>query len=276
MTWTLTGFADEVSPDFSEQVALLTTLGIRHLEFRSAWKTNILDLSEAQLTDAKAMLDDAGISVSSIGSPIGKIKVSGDLAPHLDRMRHAATLANYFDAKYVRVFSFFIDKGDDPDQHRDEVVRRMAAITAIAEEYGVVALHENEKHIFGDIPSRCVDMVEAVNSPSLRLIMDPANFVQCDVHPYTDAYASMRPFLEYMHIKDAKFGAKEVLPAGDGDGQVREVVRALHDDGFDGFFSLEPHLGQFDAFGGMCGPDLWTVAHTAFTGLLADEGIAFQ
>ena len=106
--------------------------------------------------------------------------------------------------------------------------------------------------------------------------MDPANFVQCDVHPFTDAYASMRPHLEYMHVKDADFGADVVLPAGEGQGQVREVVRALAADGFDGFFSLEPHLGQFDAFGGMCGPELWTVAHTAFTGLLAEEGIPFR
>ena len=51
---------------------------------------------------------------------------------------------------------------------------------------------------------------------------------------------------------------------------------ALAADGFDGFFSLEPHLGQFDAFGGMCGPELWTVAHTAFTRLLAEEAIAYQ
>ena len=276
MTWTLTGFADEVSPDFADQLALLNRLGVKHLEFRSAWKTNILDLTEAQLAEARAMLDAAGVAVSSIGSPIGKIKISGNLEPHLDRMRHAAQLANDFGAKYVRVFSFFIDKGDDPDRHRDEVVRRMTAIAQIAEEYGVIALHENEKHIFGDIPRRCVDMVEAVNSPHLKLIMDPANFVQCDVSPFTDAYTSMRPHLAYMHIKDAKFGARDVLPAGEGDGQVRDVIRALRSDGFDGFFSLEPHLGQFDAFGGMCGPDLWTVAHTAFTGLLNEEGIAFQ
>jgi sugar phosphate isomerase/epimerase len=257
-------------------MALLNSLGVRHLEFRSAWRTNILDLDEQQLADAEAMLAAAGVTVSSIGSPIGKIKISRDLEPHLDRMRHAGRLANRFGARYVRVFSFFIDQDDDPDRHRDEVIRRMAAIARIAEEHDVVALHENEKHIFGDIPRRCVDIVEAVGSPHLRLIMDPANFVQCDVHPFTDAYASMRPHLEYMHVKDADFGADVVLPAGEGQGQVREVVRALAADGFDGFFSLEPHLGQFDAFGGMCGPDLWTVAHTAFTGLLAEEGIPFR
>ena len=274
--WTLTGFADEVSPDFTEQIALLVKLRIRHLEFRSAWKTNVLDLTEAQLSEAKSMLDTAGIGVSSIGSPIGKIKISRDMEPHLDRMRHAARLANYFGARYVRVFSFFIERGDDPDHHRDEVITRMTAIASIAQEHGVVALHENEKHIFGDIPRRCVDLVEAVNSPSFRLIMDPANFVQCDVKPYDDAYLLMRPHLGYMHIKDARFGANDVLPAGEGDGQLREVIRALCTDGFDGFFSLEPHLGQFDAFGGMCGPELWTRAYDAFTRLLDHEGIAFR
>lgn len=86
---TLTGFADEVSFDLGEQIELLTALGIRHVEFRSAWRTKVLDLTEEQLHEAKRMLDAAGIALSSVGSDIGKIQITDPFEEHLERARHA-------------------------------------------------------------------------------------------------------------------------------------------------------------------------------------------
>lgn len=274
--WTLTGFADEIGADFAEQLEVVARLGLKYIDLRSAWGTNVLRLTSEQLAEAKRLLADAGIAVSCIGSPIGKIKITDDFDRHLVHMRHAAEVAEFFETPYIRLFSFFIDPDDDADRHRDEVLRRMAALASVAEQHGLVALHENEKDIYGDIPRRCVDIVESVGSAHLRLIIDPANFVQCNTLPFTDAYISIRPHLEFMHMKDALSSSHEVVPAGAGDGEVRDLVRALHRDGFDGFFSLEPHLGHFDAFGGMCGPDLWTVAHDAFTRLLSEEAIPYR
>lgn len=274
--WTLTGFADEVATDFAEQLKLLSALGMRFLDLRSAWGVNVLRLNASQLDEAKRMVDAAGIRVSSIGSPIGKIPITGDFDRHLALMEHCASVAEHFETSNIRLFSFFIPEGDDPDQHRDEVVRRMTAIAAVAERHGLMALHENEKDIFGDVPRRCVDVIDSVGSDHLRHIIDPANYVQCGVKPFTEAYPMVRPKLAFMHIKDAAFATGEVRAAGEGEGEVREVVRALRDDGFDGFFSLEPHLGDFDAFGGKCGPELWTKAHTAFTTMLREEGVDFQ
>ena len=71
-------------------------------------------------------------------------------------------------------------------------------------------------------------------------------------------------------------GLNKVLPAGVGDGQVRELVAALKADGYEGFFSIEPHLGDFDAFGGLCGPDLWTDAYTALTNIYKEQGISWE
>ena len=104
-------------------------------------------------------------------------------------------------------------------------------------------LHENEKDIYGDVPDRVLDIVESVGSPALRLAWDPANYVQVGVTPFTDGYAKLRPHTVYVQIKDALLATGDVVPAGEGDGQVRETVRALAADGFDGFFSMEPHLG---------------------------------
>ncbi|WP_433872643.1 sugar phosphate isomerase/epimerase family protein [Saccharopolyspora sp. CA-218241] len=274
--WMLSGFADEISPDLEEQAALLTELGMSHLEFRSAWGTNVLDLDAERLSRAKEVLDAHGLEVSSIGSPIGKIAIDEDFGPHLDRARHAVDVAHHFGAPYIRVFSFFIRPGDDPDRHRDEVLRRMRALADVAERGEVVLLHENEKEIYGDVPRRCVDLLESVGSPNLRAAWDAANFVQVGVRPFTEGYSGLRPHLEYVQIKDAHLADGEVCAAGRGDGEVVETVRALRDGGFDGFFSLEPHLSQAHRLGGFSGPDLFTEAWRAFTGLLAAEGIEYR
>lgn len=276
LVFTLTGFADEVSFDLSEQLGLMTELGIRHVEFRSAWRTKVLDLSEAQLQEAKGMLDAAGIALSSVGSDIGKIQITDPFEAHLERAGHAVEVAQFFGSPYIRMFSFFIPEADDPDSHRDEVMRRTRAFVDLAEAGGVTMLHENEKDIFGDIPRRVVDLVTTMESPNFRAIFDPANYVQCGIRPVDEALPVVRPYTDYIHIKDAKSADSSVVPAGQGDGQVRELLRALHADGYDGFVSIEPHLGQFDAFGGLCGPELWTTAYEALTGILREEGINYR
>jgi sugar phosphate isomerase/epimerase len=273
--WTLSGFSDEISPDFEAQCALVSKLGLRYLELRSAWDVNVLDLDESQLQQAKELLGAYGLGVSSIGSPIGKIGIRDDFEPHLERARHAADVAHHLGARYIRVFSFFIPDGVDPDSVREDVLTRMTALARVAEEADVVLLHENEKHIYGDIPRRCLDVVTSVSSPHLRLAWDAANFVQVGVRPFTQAYDLLRPHLEYMQIKDALLATGEVVTSGGGDGEMLETLRALHQDGFDGFFSLEPHLSETHALGGFSGPDLFTEAWQAFTDLLRAEGIPF-
>ena len=274
--WTLSGFADEISPDLTEQCEVASSLGLKYLEVRSAWDVNILDLSPVQLATMRETLAAYGLRVSSIGSPIGKIFIDEDFAPHLERMRHAAEVARLLDAPYIRIFSFFLRPGADPAAHRGEVIDRMRALVRVAEVADLVLLHENEKGIYGDVPSRCLDLIRSVGSPYLRLAWDPANFVQVGVRPYTDGYAMLRPHVAYVQIKDALAADGTVVPAGQGDGEVAATLRALHHDGFDGFFSLEPHLAAGHAAGGFSGPELFRTAWQAFTGLLTTEEIAFQ
>jgi sugar phosphate isomerase/epimerase len=175
----------------------------------------------------------------------------------------------------VRIFSFFLRPGADPAAHRDEVIDRMRALARVAEDADLILLHENEKEIYGDVPARCLDVVRSVGSPHLRLAWDPANFVQVGVRPYTDGYAVLRPHIEYIQIKDALAGDGTVVPAGKGDGEVDRTIRALHHDGFDGFFSLEPHLSAATATGGFSGEELFRTAWQAFTDLLTTQGIEY-
>ena len=273
--WTLSGFIDEISDDFSEQCKVAAGLGLRYVEVRSAWGTNILDLDDAQLSTVRETLAEHGLKVSSIGSPIGKISIDEEFPPHLERMRHAVEVAKTLEAPYIRLFSFFIPEGSAPDSWRDEVLSRMSALAGVAADSDVILVHENEKEIYGDIPRRCLDIVTSVSSPKLQLAWDPANFVQVGVRPFSEGYSILRPHLGYIQIKDALLADASVVVAGAGDGEVRETVRALRADGFDGFFSLEPHLGEYTAFGALSGPELFTESWKAFTGILSSEGIQY-
>jgi sugar phosphate isomerase/epimerase len=274
--WTLSGFADEISPSLDEQCRVMNELGIDYVEFRSAWNVNVLDLDDDQLERAAKTLAAHGLRVSSVGSPIGKTGIHDDFDAHLRLFDRAIRVAARLTAPVIRIFSFWMPEGDDPAIHRDEVLRRMAALCDRVTRHDVTLAHENEKRIYGDTPQRCLDIVESVGSPSLRLAWDPANFVQCGVRPFTDGYQMLRLYLEYVQVKDAVLAAGTVLPAGEGDGEVRETIRALRTDGFDGFFSLEPHLAAAGTMGGFSGAELFATAHTAFTRLLNDEGIDYR
>ena len=276
MTVVLSGFADEISPDPGIQLATLAAESLSHLELRSAWSVNVADFTAEQVAAFRAVLDDAGVRVSAIGSPIGKIPVAAPLAPELDRMRRVAEVAGELGTNIVRVFSFFVPAGEPPERYRDQVTDRMGALAGIAEERGLVLAHENEKEIYGDTPGRCADLITAVGSPALRATFDPANFVQCGVMPFSEAYALLRPHLVYLQVKDALAATGEVVPAGEGDGQLRETLGALRDSGFAGFMSLEPHLAQSGRYGGFSGPQGFRRAAAALKFLLNEASISWQ
>ena len=275
--WTLTGFADEISPELDEQLDTLAQESMGYMELRSVWNTNVLDLTDEELEKVRSTVKERGIGISSIGSPIGKVPINDPFGPHVERFRRALHVAAFMEAPYVRVFSFFIPEGDEPDRYRDEILERMGTLADEAGEEGITLLHENEKEIYGDIPSRCLDILAGVNSPALRAAWDAANFVQCGItRPYTEGYASLRPYVEYVHVKDALADSGQVVPAGEGDGEIPETLSALRASEFDGFFSLEPHLVSAGTYSGFSGPALFRKAAGAFKELLRQQEIEWS
>jgi sugar phosphate isomerase/epimerase len=276
VTVVLSGFADEISDELDRQLEVLAEQGIRHLELRSVWSVNVADLDDQQVGRVRRALDGAGVTVSAIGSPIGKIPVDAPIGPELDRLRRIADIAGALGTSLVRVFSFFIPAGRAPEDFRGAVLDRMAALAGIAEERGLVLAHENEKEIYGDVPARCLEIIRAVGSPALRATFDSANFVQCGVAaPHDEAYPLLAPYLEYLQVKDALAATGAVVPAGAGDGQVRQTLAALDDAGFAGFVSLEPHLAVAGRFGGFSGPEDFARAARALKGLLDGLGMSW-
>jgi sugar phosphate isomerase/epimerase len=276
MTFILTGFADEISPEPRVQLETLAAESIRYLELRSAWSVNVASLTDAEVASFRRETDDAGVRVSAIGSPIGKIGIGEPLGPELERMRRIADVAGMLGTTIVRVFSFFIPAGEPPERYRQAVIDRMGALAQIAAERGILLAHENEKEIYGDIPERCADLIASVGSPALRATFDAANFVQCGVRPHTDGYELLRPYLVYLQVKDALAATGQVVPAGQGDGEVRETLAALAASGFSGYASLEPHLAEAGRFGGFSGPQEFRRAAAALKSLLRELSIPWQ
>ncbi|MGA8115556.1 MAG: sugar phosphate isomerase/epimerase family protein [Actinocatenispora sp.] len=274
--WTLSGFADEISPDLAAQCEALAGLGLRNMEFRSVEGCNVVDLTDDQLGRVRDTLDAARIGVTCIGSPLGKSPVTEPFEVQQPRFARALRAAELLDCPYVRVFSFFLPEGGTPEVHRDEVLRRMSWLAAEAERHDVTLVHENETGVYGETPQRCVDLFEGVGSAHLRATWDSANYVHAGLAPFTDAYEIVRPYLVHLQIKDCSRGSGENVPAGRGDGQLPETLAALRDDGFDGVLSLEPHLSAREGMIGFSGPELFGTATTALTGLLDAAGVDWR
>ncbi len=240
----ISGFADEIAVDMDTQIALLKELGIGWVEFRSGDGKGVADYSLEEAKDLRRKLDENGIRVSALGSPIGKIGIEEDFAPHLKLLEHLTELAGVLGTSYIRMFSFFIPVGKDPADYRDEVFGRTKAMVEMAKEKGVVLLHENEKGIYGDVAQRCLDLMQNFYGEHYRCTFDFANFVQCG-QDVLAAYEMLKPYITYVHVKDAVMETGEVTPAGEGDGHVAEILRRLDGEGYKGFLSLEPHLVDF-------------------------------
>jgi sugar phosphate isomerase/epimerase len=276
LEWTLSGFGDEIDADPAIQVAVLQALGASAIEVRSAWGTNIVDLDDDQLAGLHRIFSERGQTVSAIASPIGKVDIGLPVEHEVERLARAIAAAHALGTPNIRMFSFFRQESQTPEDIRDDVLVRLRALADLAEREGVTLLHENEKEIYGDVPSRVLDIVESVGSSALRLAWDNANYVQCGVKPFTDAWPTLAQYTDYLQVKDARFADGEVVPAGQGDGELLETVLALRDAGYTGYASLEPHLSDTSSLGGFSGPAAFGRAGRAFRTLTDQIGVTLR
>ena len=234
-------FADESSPMIDQQIVAMHRNALHGLEIRNVDNENVSFISLEKAKEVRKKMDDAGLITWSIGSPIGKIDIEkDDFAKHLDVFRHTLELADILGAENIRLFSFFIPEGKDPADYKNEVIDRMGAFADAAKGSNVVLCHENEKGIYGDMADRCLEVLQAV--PAIKGIFDPANFVQCG-QDTLKAWDMLKPYIKYMHIKDA-LADGNVVPAGQGIGNVKQIVADFIANGGKEF-TLEPHLAVF-------------------------------
>lgn len=247
----ISGFSDEIAADIDTQFRVLGKLHIRYFEPRGVDGKNIADLSDVEVSLLRQKMEEKGIQASSIGSPIGKVKLEEDFQPHFRQFQRVVEIARMLGTRYIRMFSFYHEGGTDWSQwERQEVLARLGQMIAYAREQDVVLLHENEKDIYGDTVDRCVDLMKELACDHFQAVFDPANFVQCG-QDTREGISRLQDYVAYVHIKDAFREDGRVVPAGVGDGNVAYVLQELFARGYDGFLSIEPHLGSFQGLAGL-------------------------
>ncbi len=265
----LSAFADEVSQDLDEQIAIMQKEGVGNIELRAVDGKNVLKLTPQEVKTVKRTCSAAGIGFSAVGSPLGKFPLDGDFKQQLDDTKRAVEYAHILKAPYIRMFSFHIPKGDNPADHRSQVMDWLSAMIAEAEAGNVIMAHENEKGIYGDTGARCLDLMQSLKSPAFTGIFDFANFVQCGEQPYQDCWQQLKPYITYFHIKDALLESGKVTPAGQGDGDIEKILGEAYADGFENFLTLEPHLSVAEANYGRTSTELFHTAVAALNGILS-------
>ena len=273
--YVLSAFADEASPLLDEQIQALQAEGIHLIELRGVDHKNVSALTLEEAAVVKAKLDAAGIRLSALGSPYGKASLGVAFDEHLALFKHGLDLCKVLDCKRIRMFSFYPAEGVSADDSREEVLRRLESMLALAEEAGVQLVHENEKGIYGDDIRRNADLLTYFGD-RLGFAFDPANFIQCEVNTL-QAYEQLHERITYMHIKDAFLSDGAVVCAGHGDGHVPEILRQLHAEREDEvILTVEPHLTVFDGLSNLqseevkhheCYPDSRTAFHAAVQAL---------
>ena len=239
-------FSDEASKDINEQIAACKANGITHMELRGVNGKNISEFSVEEAKELKKLLDDEGMKVSSIGSFYGKICIDDEFDEHFEMFKNTVAVADVLDTEYIRIFSFYFSEDESYEDYKEEVFNRIGQMVDYADKHGILCCHENEKGIYGDTPERCLELLEKFED-KLGGIFDPANFIQCGVD-ILPAYEMLEPYIEYLHIKDAVKDSGFVVPAGEGDGNIEELVRRFDQKEGARILSVEPHLKVFAGF----------------------------
>lgn len=238
------GIGDEAGASLPDQIGPLARLGWTAIELRTVDDTAVADLDDDTFAELASTLQASGFAVVCIGSRIGNWArpISNDFSHDLRELAVLERRCAALGTRYVRVMSYPNDRLSEQEWRR-RVVERMRLLADRAEQAGLVLVHENCAGWAGTQPERMLALLEAVDSPALRLLFDTGNGV---AHRY-DAYDLLTKVVEHVahvHIKDARGDAARpvyTLP-GAGRARVADCLRLLLDSGYTGTWSIEPHL----------------------------------
>ena len=269
----LCAFSDEASGSLEGQIAALRRNGISYMEIRNVDGKNIKDITLERAGEIKQILDENQIKVWSIGSPIGKVDIDTDIDEYMQVVCHILEIAKILECDRIRMFSFF--KAYDKSEKVMEYLKKMVEKAAL---YNIKLCHENEKDIFGDTAERNLQILE--NVPGLYYIYDPANFLQIG-EDAKKTLSLLADKAEYFHIKDVISKTGQLVPAGEGDGRISELIESIDSDKV---LTLEPHLTIFAGYAAIDSTEMknkytfesndaaFDAAVVALKGLLAKAG----
>lgn len=289
----ISGFADEIDSDFEKQLETVRNLGMHYISFRSAYGKNSADYTEDEFADKiLPLLHKYEIGISSIGSPIGKVKISDRRAVSKQekQLENLCRIAVRADCRYIRIFSFYLNGQEAALSEKAAVKEALRRFIDIAARYDLILLHENEKDIYGDSLARNLELMERLAGPHFGMAFDFANFVQCGEDP-RECWDKLKPYVRYIHIKDAIRASGENVVFGTGDAEAESILRqALLEEEWRGFLTLEPHLVLFDSLKDLevkeasevikenkasSGAEAYAMQYKALTDILKEIGICY-
>ncbi len=318
----LSGFADEAANEktLDQQFSAFAALGLEYFTIRfldaGAGIKNVMALTDEEIALVKQKMDEYGMRVSSIGSPIGKVKLAdvddGTSTPfrpiteYLEtEVARACRLAHQFDTRLIRGFSFYHPKGSELNPYLNQAVEQLGAIVDVCQREGLIFGLEVEANLVGQNGFVLADIHRQIAHPSLVLIFDGGNLVMqgFDADEVFQQYQAMKPGLGWIHIKDFNLppadpqhngrhvdeeAVKDFVPADRGSSGHNAILRDLVSylpvvqqrmaalDVPGVFADLEPHLKGGGQYGGFSGPDGFGVALRAFCSLCDDAGIEYR
>lgn len=237
---------DEVSQDLEVASKFAKDFNLDGVEIRNAWGKAPQDLLE-ESKRIKGILMKYGLKVSAIASPFFKadLKNSAEYKEHLEILRRCIRLAGDLETNIIRGFTFW--RNGSLEEHMGEIVEKFQKPLEIIESEGVVVGIENEPSTFVGNGKELNQFLNRIKSKNVKAIWDPGNDIgePSGEIPYPDGYRFVKGKIIHVHIKDGvrkgEKGEHQLTPFGEGDVDYRGQLKALRNDGYSGYLSLETH-----------------------------------
>lgn len=268
LNWQTSGFGDEADATLSGQIAAITRAGLKGLDVRNVDGVNVLDLTDSQLEEVRKQCADAGVRVQTVGSPINKVHLGPEtLGNEMEKLRRAIHAAHQMGTTRIRLFTPETAVPATAEE-RAGVFEVVSAMVTLAKSEGILLLHENDARYYGAYPSHAVGLMKEFGGANFKFAFDFANTVLLGFRTWDDWFPWVLPYLDTVHMKDARASESKVVPCGEGDGQILRTLTFLASEQWEGALTLEPHLQAAGPMSGYSGPELFQTAATAMTGLI--------
>ncbi|MBN1441214.1 MAG: sugar phosphate isomerase/epimerase [Planctomycetes bacterium] len=246
------GIADEAAKDIESQVRAHKELGWSFIELRNIGGTNLTDLSDAEFEKVTEILDANALRVSCFASQLANWArpIDTDFEKDLAELRRAIPRMQRLGTSFIRCMSYPNQKPPLEDREwKRRVVERIKTLARMAEDGGITLVHENCDGWGGQSAGHTMELLAEVGSDHLKLVYDTGNPIPHHQDGW-EYYQGVRDAIVYVHIKDYVTEeppgggppAERACFPGEGIGYVREIISDLFARGYDGGFSIEPHL----------------------------------
>lgn len=234
---------DEISQDVRQAACLAKQYGLSAIEIRSAWNKPVHELDVADLQEIRSICQEYGLTVCALSSAFYKCALCDDEIPgQLALLEKLISTARTLGCSIIRGFSFWRDENSPAPE---ALARYYVQPARMLQEAGMYLVLESDPSVTACNGEMLARLVKAVDHPAVRVLWDPGNDLYSPLpeQPYPHGYSFVRPYVHHVHIKDAVCtgNAAETVRIGDGTVNWPGQLRALVQDGYEGYASLETH-----------------------------------